>query len=74
MSDIRSVIDQVGSAHVFPIILGDAPGTFGLTKHELFAAMAMQGLLGDPECTPNREHVAAAAIEFADALLKKLAK
>ena len=55
-----------------------APGyycqQYGLTKRELFAAMAMQNLAiwpiqrGDPELTATK------AVEYADALLKELAK
>lgn len=48
----------------------------GLTKRELFAAMAMQGMLSswpaDSKFYP--EHTAQRAIEFADALIAELAK
>lgn len=45
----------------------------GLTKRELFAAMAMQGLLASG--TVSFAHMrAAAAVELADALLAELAK
>ena len=47
--------------------------SFGLTKREYFAAMAMQGFLSQNEyITP--EGLAFAAIEQADALLKELEK
>ncbi len=46
----------------------------GLTKRELLAAMAMQGILAD--CTADDEHslVARAAVGYADALLAELAR
>lgn len=61
----------------------DASGAFcgeivrapGLTKREMLAAMAMQGVMYHADfanCGP--EPVAAAAVELADALLAELAK
>lgn len=46
----------------------------GLTKRELFAAMAMQGILGaqEPWRSPEFEVVATWATAQADALLRKL--
>jgi hypothetical protein len=45
----------------------------GLTKRELFAAMAMQGMAAiDAEWIP--EYVAGTALRMADALLSELAK
>jgi hypothetical protein len=62
-------------------------GSFGLTKREMFAAMAMQGLLsnsGGPIqangmtgwglTNVTHDQVAAVAARFADALLAELAK
>jgi hypothetical protein len=51
------------------------PGLFGkgLTKREQLAAMAMQGLLADPQCSPDRAAVARFAVGMADALLLELA-
>ncbi len=49
----------------------------GLTKRELFAAMAMQGVLANPVehlASAPREDIAGWAVEFADALLDELAK
>ncbi len=50
----------------------------GLTKRELFAAMAMQGILANPcRQTSTSETYAEAAIDgvrYADALLAELAK
>lgn len=55
------------------------PGPIGdavcLTKRELFAAMAMQGLsASDAYAERPVEHVAEVAVEQADALLAELAK
>ncbi|MFT3994763.1 MAG: hypothetical protein QM660_10675 [Dysgonomonas sp.] len=44
----------------------------GLTKRELFAAMAMQGYITDPNSTPSR--AAVFAVKCADALLAELNK
>lgn len=48
----------------------------GLTKRELFAAMAMQGLCTlYPQCGDfMQDHVAEGAVKLADALLRELAK
>jgi len=48
---------------------------FGLTKRELLAAMAMQGLLANPEITSdiNRGRVSQMAIDQADQLIHYLA-
>ena len=48
----------------------------GLTKRELFAAMAMQGALANPKAVnaDDAALVAAVAVECADALLAELAK
>jgi len=45
----------------------------GLTKREMFAAMAMQGFAADPNCTSPTNN-AVAAVLWADALLAELAK
>jgi hypothetical protein len=49
-------------------------GQNGLTKRELFAAMVMQNLATWPIQKGDPELVAARAVEFADALLKELAR
>lgn len=58
-----------------------APGTefthgyLGLTKRELFAAMAMQGICAsEPSEKLDYEHTAHFAVEHADALIAELAK
>jgi hypothetical protein len=48
-----------------------APG--GLSKRELFAGMAMLGLLNRPDVLEG-ELIAAAAVEYGDALIAALAK
>jgi hypothetical protein len=48
---------------------------FGLTKREYFAALAMQGLLSNGHCLPNKdgiEYVVSISIKAADELLKQL--
>lgn len=45
----------------------------GLTKRELIAAMAMQGLLSDPEESGVYATVADVAVKYADALIERLA-
>ncbi len=47
----------------------------GLTKRELFAAMAMQGMLGNANCTfGDAARCASEATRIADALLAELAR
>ena len=52
-------------------VTGGIWGSLGLTKRELFAAMAMQGLLARGTLMPS---IAMRAVENADALLAELAK
>ena len=50
---------------------------YGITKRELFAAMAMQGMIAsesESEGLYRPETAATRAVKFADALLKELAK
>jgi len=44
----------------------------GLTKRELIAAMAMQGLLSDPRESGVYATVADVAVKYADALIERL--
>ena len=46
----------------------------GITKRELFAAMAMQGLLSNPDNAIGRMAVARIAVAQSDLLLKELEK
>jgi hypothetical protein len=64
---------------VFPVITKLKPDegahlniAWGLTKRELFAAMAMQGMLAHPECPTW--NVSEDAVKAADALLAELEK
>lgn len=54
----------------------EAVSTGGLTKRELFAAMAMQGQCANaiPGSHHSFENTAREAVAYADALLKELAK
>jgi hypothetical protein len=45
---------------------------FGLTKRELIAAMAMQGLLADPNVRLKPDAMSKWAVDQADALIKRL--
>lgn len=49
-------------------------GAPGLTKRELFAAMALQALIGNVQYHTYQDMVASDAAKYADALLKELAK
>ena len=50
-------------------------GFSGLTKRELFAAIAMQGILANPDCNAKTyEAYAVDGVRYADALLAELAK
>lgn len=66
-----------GNDTAYPVLDRDQTpnGTYqlGLTKRELFAAMAMQGMLTADYSSPVDE-LAHQAVVFADALLKELAK
>jgi hypothetical protein len=46
----------------------------GVTKREMFAAMAMQGFAANPSCTSNSVANARASVIWADALLAELSK
>ena len=61
---------------VFPI---NALGNVGLTKHEYFAGLAMQGLLtrneGNPQlCVSESKRIAEESVIMADELLEELEK
>ena len=49
-------------------------GSPGLTKRELFAAMAMQGHCANPNSIGTLAHFAMSSVKFADALLAELSK
>lgn len=62
----------------FPIVHSNGVDSWtqqlGLSKRELFAAMAMQGMLANERVENSRGRVATAAVEMADDLLKELAR
>ena len=60
----------------FKDFVGDLLAVSGLTKRELFAAMAMQGLLsyGNELSNVSLAQIAPIAVEQADALLAQLEK
>ena len=60
---------NLGNEHIFR---SDA-FWISMNKRELFAAMAMQGLMSDPTIE-NFEHGARTAVRCADALLEELCK
>ena len=47
---------------------------YGISKRELFAAMAMQGMRADHSATGMPEEIAKESVRLADALLKELEK
>ena len=68
-------LSELAVEHVFPLQIADG-STFGITKRDLFAAMAMQGLIANVPWEQNHACSATAreSLEYADALLKELAK
>ena len=49
--------------------------SYGLTKREYFASMAMQGLLSNPnDHSLSQKAIAISSVEMADALIKELNK
>jgi hypothetical protein len=64
-----------GSDYVFPV---PSSSEYGLTKRELFAAMAMQGLVTNGNINVNGKRIAEAteyakaAVAIADALIEAL--
>jgi len=71
----ENIIQAIAEHCVFPVTIDNAK-THGMTKRELFAAMAMQGICGDgiPGSHHQPEDTARDAVAYADALLKELAK
>ena len=74
--------DNAGQSS-FPVIrlYGDGTGKYfptmvapGLTKRELFAAMAMQGIMAYPDGCGGKAGIAKYSVEIADSLLEELAK
>ena len=59
----------------YPCFHGDAfKPQIGLTKREIFAAMAMQGLMSNIDPENYRDYIAENSVRIADALINKLNK
>lgn len=60
--------------NAFPVMQGETfqPREWGLTKRELFAAMAMQGLCSDPDYPTG--YAVTEGVKLADALIAELNK
>ena len=76
---LREILQWLESLQLSPgMVIEELPTTSpasGLTKRELFAAMAMQGLCADKDCVNDfvqPEDLAGLAVERADALLEEL--
>ena len=65
-------MDRGGS--VYPEVTDDGDVNPGLTKRELFAAMAMQGMLAHGWCDGNDPYTVKAAVSIADLMLAELGK
>jgi hypothetical protein len=63
-----------GNDSAYPIAPEQYSPEFGLTKRELFAAMALQGLLADPYSTQEFADMASMSVQVADALIAELSK
>ena len=57
----------------FPLVGGNVR-EWGLSKREMFAAMAMQGMLAHGWCDGNDPYTVKAAVDIADLLLAELEK
>ena len=68
MSDLMKLNEDKAA---FP---SDAYNTVGLSKREYFAALAMQGILANPEYFGGDIDMAENSVTAADFLLKELAK
>ena len=56
----------------FPVEQFQHYSSFGLTKREYFASMAMQGILADPDNQGYAEGIAKDAVKMADELITQL--
>ena len=64
-----------GNQRVNPILECERYSNNGLTKREYFAAMALQGLLANPDLTKTDDAtIAMTCIDAADSLIKALNK
>ncbi len=71
-TDMRDAFEQQRSAPLASDIVETVLG--GLTKRELFAAMAMQGLMSGSGRTGSYKDYAGDSVKFADALIAELDK
>jgi hypothetical protein len=62
-----------GSDAAYPL-MGKISASAGLSKRELFAAMAMQGILADPRVDQEPSWFAFWAAKYADALIEELSR
>jgi hypothetical protein len=63
-----------GNDSAYPLEIATGQYNSGLTKRELFAAMALQGLLADPYSTQEFADMASMSVQVADALIAELSK
>jgi hypothetical protein len=61
-----------GNDSAYPLEIATGQYNSGLTKRELFAAMALQGLLADPYSTQEFADMASMSVQVADALIERL--
>ena len=61
-----------GNDAAYPLEIATGQYNSGLTKRELFAAMAMQGLLASGDKSTDADERACHAIRHADALIARL--
>jgi hypothetical protein len=61
-----------GNDSAYPIAPEQYSPEFGLTKRELIAAMAMQGLLANPNLHTGQMSIEGWAVNHADALIERL--
>lgn len=75
MTEAHRTEDLVGKNEpAYPVADASCCQYGGLSKRELFAAMAMQGMRADHSATGVPEEIARESVRLADALLKELAK
>ncbi len=61
-----------GNDAIYPMATEGDGFNDGLTKRELIAAMAMQGMLGNPDMDVAIDSIAEYAVKYADALIERL--
>jgi hypothetical protein len=80
---VKGKANRISNECAFPMFGVDTNTEYGLTKREYFAAIAMQGLLSNPEVVGTLDHdgsedydeiLATESVKSADALLKALAE